>query len=48
MKQNTNNLEELMTQVEKIVNFNNIQRSGINVNDIEFIETVKPMIMKKR
>lgn len=42
------NLEELMTQVEKIVNFNNIQRSGINVNDIEFIETVKPMIMKKR
>lgn len=42
------NLDSLMEDVEKIVNFNNIQRSNININNIEFIEKVKPMIMKKQ
>lgn len=42
------NLEGLIADVEKIVNNNNITRSGLKMNDIEFIETVKPIIMKKQ
>lgn len=32
--------------IEKIVNYHNIVRSGLNVDDIAFIEKVKPMIEK--
>ncbi len=41
------NLETLLEDVERIVNNNNIARSGLKMSDIEFIETVKPLIMKK-
>lgn len=41
------NLETLMEDVEKIVDFNNIQKSDLNIEDIEFVEKVKPMINKK-
>lgn len=41
------NIEELITDVEKIVDFYNIRKSGLKLEDIEFIEKVKPMINKK-
>lgn len=42
------NLEGLIADVERIVNKSNISRSGLKLNDIEFIETVKPIVMKKQ
>jgi hypothetical protein len=41
------NIESLITDVEKIVDFYNIRKSGLNIEDIEFIQKVKPMINKK-
>ncbi len=40
-------IESLVTDVEKIVDFYNIRKSGLKLEDIEFIEKVKPMINKK-
>lgn len=42
------NLDELMQCVEKIVDYNNIQRSDVSMTDIEFVENVKPIVMKKQ
>ncbi len=41
------NLDTLIEDVEKIVDFHNIQKSDLNIEDIEFVEKVKPMINKK-
>ena len=41
------NLDNLIEDVEKIVDFHNIQKSDLNIEDIEFVEKVKPMINKK-
>lgn len=41
------NIESLITDVEKIVDFHNIRKSGLDLDDIEFVEKVKPMINKK-
>ena len=41
------NLDTLIDDVEKIVDFHNIQKSDLNIEDIEFVEKVKPMINKK-
>lgn len=41
------NIEALITDAEKIVDFYNIRKSGLKIEDIEFIEKVKPMINKK-
>ena len=40
------NLETVMQDVEKIVNFYNIRNSNINTDDVSFMEKVKPMIKK--
>ena len=40
-------MEGLLADVGKIVDFYNIRKSGLNLEDIEFIEKVKPMINKK-
>lgn len=40
------NIESLIEDVQKIVNYNNINKSGLKVEDIMFIEKVKPMIAK--
>ena len=42
------NLDELMQCVEKIVDYNNIQRSDVSMSEIEFVENVKPIVMKKQ
>lgn len=42
-----NSIEDLIKDVEKIVDFHNIRKSGLKLEDIEFIEKVKPMINKK-
>ena len=41
------NLETLIQDVEKIVNFYNIRNSNINTDDVSFMERVRPMIAKK-
>ena len=41
------NLETLIQDVEKIVNFQNIRKSKIDLDDASFIEKVKPMIADK-
>lgn len=40
------NLDTLMEDVEKIVDYYNIKKSNLNVDDIAFIEKVKPMLEK--
>lgn len=40
------NIESYIADVEKIVNYHNILRSGVNLDDVSFVETVKPMIEK--
>ena len=40
------NIESYIADVEKIVNYHNILRSGINLDDVTFVENVKPMIQK--
>ena len=40
------NIESYISEVEKIVNYHNILRSGVNFDDVTFVETVKPMIEK--
>ena len=40
------NLETLMQDVEKIVNYYNIRNSNIDTNDVSFMEKVKPLIAK--
>ncbi len=42
------NLDSLIADVERIVNRNNITRSGLKFNDIEFVENAKPIVMKKQ
>lgn len=39
-------IDSLIEDVEKIVNYHNMNRSGLNMNDIAFIEKVKPLIAK--
>lgn len=39
-------IESLIEDVEKIVNYNNINKCDLNIDDIAFIEKVKPMIEK--
>ena len=39
-------IDSLIEDVEKIVNYHNLNRSGLNVEDIAFVEKVKPMIAK--
>lgn len=41
------NIESLIDDVEKIVDFYNIRKSGLTEDDISFVEKVKPMINKK-
>lgn len=41
------NLDMLLEDTEKIVNFSNITRSGLDVSDIEFVEKVLAMKPKK-
>ena len=41
------NLETLIQDVEKIVNFYNIRNSNINTDDVSFMERVRPMVAKK-
>ncbi len=41
------NLETLLSDTEKIVNYNNIKRSGLSFSDIEFVEKVNGMRGKK-
>ncbi len=40
------NLETLVADAEKIVDYNNIVRSGLNFSDIEFVEKVTDMLNK--
>ena len=40
------NLDSLIEDSGKIVDFYNIKKSGLNLEDIDFIETVKPMMKK--
>lgn len=40
-------IDSLIADVEKIVDFHNIRKSGLKLEDIEFVEKVKPMINKK-
>ncbi len=40
------NIESYIAGVEKIVNYHNILRSGINLDDVTFVENVKPMVEK--
>lgn len=42
------NIKTLITDVEKIVDFYNIRKSGLNLENITFIEKVKPLINKKK
>ena len=37
-----------MQDVEKIVNYYNIRKSNINLDDVSFMEKIKPMIAKKK
>lgn len=39
-------IESLIEDVEKIVNYHNINRSGLEINDIAFVEKMKPLIIK--
>ena len=39
-------IDSFIEDVEKIVNYHNILRSGLKLEDIEFVEKTKPMIMK--
>ena len=48
IKELEENLDELMQCVEKIVDYNNIQRSDVSMSEIEFVENVKPIVMKKQ
>ena len=41
------NLETLIQDVGKIVNYHNIRKSKIDLDDVSFIEKVKPMINDK-
>ncbi len=41
------NLDTLIQDVEKIVNYYNIKKSNLDINDITFIEKVKPMLSKR-
>ena len=41
------NLDTLLSDAEKIVNYNNIKRSGLSFSDIEFVEKVNGMRGKK-
>lgn len=40
-------IEGVIADTEKIVDFYNIRNSGLKLEDIEFIEKVKPIINKK-
>ena len=40
------NLESIIDDVEKIVDYYNIKKSNLNMDDIAFMEKVKPMIAK--
>ena len=40
------NIEAFTSDVEKIVNYHNILRSGIDLDEVAFVENVKPMIEK--
>ena len=40
------NIEAYINDVEKIVNYHNITRSGVNLDDVTFVENVKPMVEK--
>ena len=40
------NIESLIEDVEKIVNYHNINRSGLKIEDIAFVEKMKPLIIK--
>lgn len=40
-------IEGVIADTEKIVDFYNIRKSGLKIEDIEFMEKVKPMINKK-
>lgn len=40
------NIEAFTQEVEKIVNYHNILRSEINLDDVTFVENVKPMVEK--
>ena len=42
------NLDTIMQDVEKIVNYYNIRKSNINLDDVSFMEKIKPMIAKKK
>jgi len=42
------NLETIIQDVEKIVNYYNIRNSNINLDDVSFMEKVKPLIVKKK
>lgn len=42
----SDNIEAYMADVEKIVNYHNITRSGVSLDDVTFVENVKPMIEK--
>lgn len=41
------NIESVIADTEKIVNFHNIRNSELKLEDIEFVEKVKPIINKK-
>lgn len=40
------NIDELIENVQKIVNYYNIKKSNLKIEDISFLEKVKPMIAK--
>ena len=40
------NIESLIEDIEKIVNYHNINRSGLNLDDIAYVEKMKPVILK--
>ena len=41
------NIESLIEDAQKIVDYNNIKKSGLEFDNIEFVEKVKPLINKK-
>ena len=42
------NIESYIADVGKIVNYHNITRSGINLDDVTFVENAKPLVEKLR
>ena len=42
------NIESLIEDIGKIVNYHNINRSGLDLDDISFVEKMKPVILKNK